>query len=81
MKNDNIQVAIDVGTTKVCTLISKAEATGALRVIGSGTVPSRGMQKGIVSNLAEVQQEVQASIREAEVQAGIKVTSEVTSAT
>ena len=75
MKNDNIQVAIDVGTTKVCTLISKAEATGALRVIGSGTVPSRGMQKGIVSNLSEIQQEIQASIREAEVQAGIKVAS------
>ncbi|MDE2860521.1 MAG: cell division protein FtsA [Chloroflexota bacterium] len=75
MKNENIQVAIDVGTTKVCTLISKAEATGALRVIGSGTVPSRGMQKGIVSNLSEVQQEIQASLREAEVQAGVKVTS------
>ena len=74
MKNENIQVGIDVGTTKVCTLISHAEATGSLRVIGAGTVPSRGMQKGIVSNLSEVQQEIQASIREAEIQAGVKVT-------
>ncbi len=75
MKYENLQVAIDVGTTKVCTLISQVDATGALRILGAGASPAKGMQKGIVSNLAEVQQEIQASVQEAEAQAGVKVTS------
>jgi cell division protein FtsA len=73
MRNDTYHVAIDVGTTKVCTLVGRSDSAGDLQVIGVGTVPSMGMKKGMVSNLSEVQQVIQSSIREAEVQAGVRI--------
>ena len=73
MRSETYHVAIDVGTTKVCTLVGRSDATGELQVIGVGTVPSQGMKKGMVSNLSEVQQVIQSSIREAEVQAGVRI--------
>jgi len=47
-------VALDVGTTKVCTLIGEIEADRALNIVGVGTAPSRGMRKGVVINIDEV---------------------------
>jgi len=75
MRSETYHVAIDVGTTKVCTLVGRSDADGGVQVIGVGTVPSRGMQKGMVSNLSEEQQVIQSSLREAESQAGIKISS------
>lgn len=73
MRNEAYHVAIDVGTTKVCTLVGRSNAAGEVQVIGVGIVPSQGMKKGMVSNLSEVQQVIQSSIREAESQAGVKI--------
>lgn len=75
MSRERYHVAIDVGTSKVCTLVGRLDAAGEMQVIGVGTVPSRGMKKGMVSDLAEVQQVIQSSVREAEAQAGVKITS------
>jgi cell division protein FtsA len=55
-------VALDVGTTKICTLIGEIEPApttknpGAkvLNVVGVGVAPSRGMRKGVVVNIEEV---------------------------
>lgn len=44
--------AIDVGTTKVCTLIAEVEDEHTLRVVGVGRVPSDGLAKGVVVNVA-----------------------------
>ena len=75
MSKDTIHAAIDVGTSKVCTLVGRLNAFGELEILGIGLVPSRGMKKGMVSNLSEVSQVTQASIREAEAQAGVRITS------
>ena len=75
MKNETLHVAVDVGTSKVCTLIGRSQGPDDMQVLGVGKVPSRGMQKGTVSNIAEVNQSIQASLDEAEAQSGIRVTS------
>ena len=58
MKNSTIHAAIDIGTSKVCTLVGHTTSDGEMQVTGVGLVPSRGMRKGMVSNLGEVQQVV-----------------------
>ena len=75
MKNETLHVAVDVGTSKVCTLIGRSQGPDDMQVLGVGNVPSRGMQKGTVSNIAELNQAIQASLDEAEAQSGIRVTS------
>jgi len=67
--------AIDVGTTKVCTIMGDIDSEGALRVLGVGIAPSQGMQKGTVVNADEAKASIAESIRKAESVSGYKLES------
>jgi len=58
--------AIDVGTTKICTLIGEVEGEGALRIVGVGVTPSQGLRKGMVVNVAEASKAISESVAQAE---------------
>jgi len=60
--NDNVIVGIDVGTTKICTVIGEIANDGVLDIIGEGTVPSDGMRKGVVTNLERTISSVRESV-------------------
>lgn len=59
-------VSIDVGTTKVCTLVGKMDEGGALRIVGVGVVPSKGLRKGVVVNVNETTEAIAASVEKAQ---------------
>lgn len=65
MKRRNILAAIDVGTTKICTIMATV-SDSSLRVIGVGLCPSRGMHKGLVVNINEAKEAIRESVRKAE---------------
>jgi len=67
--------AIDVGTTKVCTIIADIDDNGLPRVLGVGIVPSHGLQKGLVVNFNEAKQSIRESVRKAEQVSGSKLES------
>jgi cell division protein FtsA len=67
--------AIDVGTTKICTIIGSLDSGGNVQVLGVGLVPSHGMHKGMVVNVEEAKESVIESIRRAEQASGLKVES------
>ena len=46
-----IIAGLDVGTTKVTTVIGELAPDGVLDIIGEGTVPSQGLRRGVVVNL------------------------------
>ena len=49
----NIVAAIDIGTTKVVTLIADlTDGAQDMQIIGYGVCPSRGLKRGIVVNLS-----------------------------
>jgi cell division protein FtsA len=75
MKKRGTITAIDVGTTKVCTIIANIEETGNIRVIGVGITPSTGMHKGLVVNLSEAGESIKKSVRKAELMSGHRVES------
>ena len=70
-------VALDVGTTKVCTLIAEVgpPPDSILRIVGVGTVPSRGIRKGVVVNVNEVAAAITDSINRAERTSGYEIAS------
>jgi cell division protein FtsA len=70
-----ILAAIDVGTTKICTIIGSLDSGGNVQVLGVGLVPSHGMHKGMVVNVEEAKESVTESIRRAEQASGLKVES------
>lgn len=75
MAKERLVVGIDVGTTKVCTLIANVTAEEQLEVIGYGVTRSDGLRKGVVANVEEAARQIQASVEKAEQQSGFKILS------
>ncbi len=48
---DEIIVGIDVGTTKICTLVGRV-ADDSIQILGVGIEPSDGIKKGVIIDLA-----------------------------
>jgi cell division protein FtsA len=59
-------VGIDVGTTKICTLVGEVDEARGLRVVGVGVTPARGIRKGVVINVGEATNAIATSIEKAE---------------
>jgi len=68
-------VGIDVGTTKICTVVGELQEPDLLRIIGVGVSPSRGLRKGVVVNVHEATEAIAASVRKAERISGYDITS------
>jgi len=66
--------AIDVGTTKICTIIADVTDDN-VRIIGTGITPSTGLHKGLVTNLKDATESVRTSVKKAELMSGRKVES------
>ena len=47
----SIIVGIDIGTSKICTLVGHLDREERLRIIGVGIEPSQGIKKGNVVDL------------------------------
>ena len=75
MARERIVVGIDVGTTKVCTLIAAVSPEDQLEIIGAGITPSRGMRRGVVVDVDDAVQAISASVQKAEQQSGYKIMS------
>jgi cell division protein FtsA len=70
-------VALDIGTTKICTLVAEVSPPpdNTLRIVGVGTVPAKGIRKGVVVNVGEVTAAITDSIHRAERTSGYEVAS------
>ena len=77
--DDLIVVGIDIGTTKICTLVGQEETQGRLRILGVGIEPSVGLRKGVVVDLAAASQAVIHSVEKAERTSGLEITSALVS--
>ena len=71
----DLLTAIDVGTTKVCTVVARRHPSGRMDVVGHSTVPSDGLRKGNVEKVAEAEKAVRRSIDQAQRQSGDPVRS------
>ncbi len=73
MRGSNIVVGLDVGTTKVSTIIAEVDDSDQINVIGIGTSRSRGLRKGVVINIEATTQSIVESVAEAEKMADVIV--------
>ncbi len=68
-------VGLDLGTTKVSTIIAEVDEQGAANIVGVGFCEAQGMQRGVVINVDKTIQAIERSIEEAERMAGVQVSS------
>ncbi len=76
---DEILVGIDIGTTKVCTLVGRVEGERLIRILGVGIEPSDGIRKGVIVDVAAAAQAVRRSVEQAERTSGLEITSALVS--
>jgi cell division protein FtsA len=74
MSKRGIVTGIDVGTTKVCTVVATVDGGVGIRVIGVGITPTE-LHKGLVVNINEAKESIRQSVKEAEQTSGYRVES------
>ncbi|MBM3321404.1 MAG: cell division protein FtsA [Candidatus Eisenbacteria bacterium] len=72
MAGDNLITGIDIGTTKVSTVIAECEPGRVPKIIGVGMSRSEGVKRGAVVNVEKTVEAVMRSVEEAERMAGTK---------
>lgn len=77
---DRIITGIDVGTSKVTTIIATLKEEGPPHIIGVSTVESKGLRKGQVVDIEDAMAAIAPSLEGAERMAGCSVTSAYVSA-
>jgi cell division protein FtsA len=73
LANERLIVGIDVGTTKVTTLIAEVSRNRTIHVIGVGISPSTGLRKGVVVDIDQTVESIEASVEKAERLSGVRV--------
>ena len=72
MATGDIIAGLDLGTTKVCAIVAEQTEDG-LDIIGIGSVPSKGLKKGVVVNIESTVQAIRAAIEQAGTMAGVEI--------
>lgn len=69
----NLIVGLDIGTSKIVTIVAELKPEGSLEVVGVGMHESSGMRKGMVVNIDDTVTAIQRSLEEAELMADCKI--------
>lgn len=75
MVKSEIVVALDIGTTKVCTLVGEVSGEDQIEILGLGSAPSTGMRKGVVTDIGATASAIRDSVAAAERMAGVHIAS------
>lgn len=71
--SDIIIVGLDIGTTKIATIVGRRSEHGKIEILGSGKTESIGVKRGVVSNIESTVQSIKKAIEEAESKSNVKI--------
>ena len=66
MARDTFYTAVDLGNSKLASVVARVGTEGELKILGTGIVPSQGMHRGRIERIDEVQTAVRSSLEEAQ---------------
>ncbi|MBF6598971.1 MAG: cell division protein FtsA [Dehalococcoidia bacterium] len=67
--------SVDIGTTKVCTVVGEVTSDDEMRILGVGVAPSEGLTRGMVENIRDATESIRASVGKAERSSGTRILS------
>jgi cell division protein FtsA len=76
--DQQLLVSLDIGTSKIVTLVGEVNDNQQIHIIGMGSAPSYGMKRGVVVDIEQTVESIQKSVSEAENTAGCKINSAFT---
>ncbi len=72
-ENRRMIVGLDIGTSKIVTIVAELQADNNIEVVGLGQHASKGLKKGVVIDIELTVQSVQRALEEAELMADCKI--------
>lgn len=66
-------VGLDIGSSKIATIVGTIDESGVPGILGTGVAPSSGLRKGVVIDVEETVSAISASLEQAERVSGIHV--------
>ena len=73
MDNNNLLVALDVGSSKVAVIVADPGADGVVKICGLGSAPSAGIRNGVVIDINAAVGSIRAAFDEAERTSGLHI--------
>ncbi len=70
----NYVAAVDIGTTKIVSLVGRMNENDKLEIMGMSKTVSKGVKRGVVLNIEETVGAIRQTVEEAEKQSGIQFT-------
>ncbi|MEX2247151.1 MAG: cell division protein FtsA [Dehalococcoidia bacterium] len=67
--------SIDIGTTKICTVVGEVTGEEDMRILGVGIAPSEGLSRGMVENIRDATESIRVSTEKAERSSGTRILS------
>ncbi len=77
MEQEKLAVGLDIGTTKIVAMLGAKNEYDKLEIVGIGKSKSQGVHRGVVNNITQTIQSIQAATQEAEAVSGKKIESVV----
>ena len=75
LAQNEVVAAIDVGTTKVCTIVGRRSGRNGVHILGYSSVPNYGLRKGNVTDIALTEKAVRESLYEVAAATGHRIES------
>lgn len=72
---ENIISCVDIGSSKICTLIARASKTGDMEILGKAMEPCNGIKKGIIVDIESTANSIKSCIDRAQALANVEVDS------
>ena len=73
MPSDQIFVGLEIGTTKICVIVSEGRSDGTISILGVGETPSRGVRKGEIVDLTTVSECIHEALIDAEEKTNVEI--------
>ncbi len=73
MKDQDIAVGLDIGTTKIVAMVGRYNEYRKLEILGIGKSKSLGVHRGVVNNITQTIQSIQQAVQEAESASSIEI--------
>lgn len=75
MEKDEIVVGLDIGTTKICTIVGRKNEFDKIDILGYGKSESLGVTRGVVTNIVNTIESITKSVQEAAEKSNVSIAS------
>lgn len=72
--NEQYVAAIDIGTTKIVSIVGKKNPNGKIEILGLSKAPSNGVKRGVVLNIEETVSAIESTVTDVQQRSGIVFT-------